>query len=126
VRQVLKTIWEIVFLSNAPDTAMTDIQANLFQLFSHSWATVTAQAETRLLFDMSQRDQIRSLPTAGRAVAERTQAAWTDIHDMAHPANGKRRLGLFDEFKPSHGLHANRCRAAPSRLLAREEHRGLF
>jgi len=32
-----------------------------------------------------QRDQIRSLPTAGRTVAESTQAARADTNDMAKP-----------------------------------------
>jgi hypothetical protein len=33
----------------------------------HPWAAVAAQAETRLLFDVRQSDQIRSLPAAGGA-----------------------------------------------------------
>ena len=53
------------------------------------WVTAAAQAETRLFLNMRQRDQIRSLPATGGTVAESTQAAWADIHDTAHPANGK-------------------------------------
>ena len=33
---------------------------------------------------------------------------------------------FFDKPEPFRGLHANHCRAAPSRLLAREELGGLF
>ena len=37
------------------DTAVPHIQASLFQLFSHPWPPVTAQAETRLFLDMGQK-----------------------------------------------------------------------
>ncbi len=50
--------------------AMADAQANDFQLFSHPWAAIAAQAETRLFFDVRQHDQIRPLPAAGGAAAE--------------------------------------------------------
>ncbi len=104
---------------------MADIQAYLLQLFSHSWATITVQTETRLFFDMSQRNQIRPLPAAGRAAAERTQTTRADVHHMAHPTNGEGKLVLFDKLKP-HGFGLSLGPMAFMPSLAREEHRGLF
>jgi hypothetical protein len=82
---------------------MADIKANLFELFGYTRTTIATQAETRLFFDVRQRDKIRPLPAAGRTVAESTQAAWADVHHATHPPNGKRRPVLFDKLKP-HGF----------------------
>jgi hypothetical protein len=84
-----------VLTHQTTNTAVTDIQTYLFEFLSHAWPTITAKTETRLFFNMRQRDQIRSLPTAGRTVTERPQTAPAYIHDMAHPPNGKCRLVFF-------------------------------
>ena len=44
------------------------------------------EAETRLLLDMSQRDQIRPLPMTGRTTAKGSQSTCADAHDAAHDA----------------------------------------
>ena len=82
---------------------MTNIQADLFQFLSHTRPAIAAKAETGLFFDVGQRDHIRPLSATGWAVTERPSAARADIHDMAHPSNGKCRLVFFDEPKP-HGF----------------------
>jgi hypothetical protein len=66
-------------------TVAPDIKANLFEFFSHTHPTIAAKAEMRMYFSVCQRDQIGSLPASGRATAERTQAAWADAHNTAHP-----------------------------------------
>ena len=66
-------IWGIIYPRNATNTTMANIQADLFQLFRHTWSTIAAQAKTGLFVDMGQRDQIRPLSAAGWAAAERTQ-----------------------------------------------------
>ena len=65
-------IWGIICLRNAAYAAMADIQTDLFQFLSHMRPAIAAKAETRLLLDVRQRDQTRSLPAAGRTVAERS------------------------------------------------------
>ncbi len=64
---------------------MADIQADVFQFFSHPRATITTQAETRLLFDMRQCHQIRPRPAAGRTAAKR--------------AHSRPSLGTSDQWK---------------------------
>jgi hypothetical protein len=71
---------------------MTDIQADLFQFLSHARPAtliecrhstavqcIAAKAETRLFFDMRQRDQIGPLSAAGRATAECPQTTRADV-----------------------------------------------
>ena len=70
------------------DPVVAHIQTDLFQLFSHAWSAIAAQAETRLFFNMCQRDQIRALSQAGRAVAEcsqttRTHGVWLAKNTVA-------------------------------------------
>ena len=60
-----------ILAHQSANSAMPDVQADFLQLFRHAWATVAAQTKTRLFFDMGQGHQIRPLPAAGRAVAER-------------------------------------------------------
>ena len=82
---------------------MTNVQADLFQLLGHAWSAITAQAETRLFFDMRQRDHIRALSAASGATAMRPQAARADGHNPAHQIDGKCCSVLFNELKP-HGF----------------------
>src|SRR5680860_320217 len=84
-------------------TAVPNIQTNLFQLFCHSWATVAAETETELFFDVRQCHHIRSLPAAGWPTAERTQAAHANIHSLTQARGRKRFPVFFDEPKP-HGF----------------------
>ena len=42
----------------ATHTAVTDTQADLFQLFRHAWAAIAAKTETGLFCDVCQRHQI--------------------------------------------------------------------
>ena len=79
---------------------MTYVQTNPFQLFRHAWPAITAQAETRLLFDVHQGYRIRPLSAGGRSVAVSPQSARTDSHDPAHQFNGKCRSVFFDKLKP--------------------------
>ncbi len=65
------------------DTTVPDVQADLLQLFRHPRPPVAAQAETRLFFDVCQRDQVRSFSVAGRAAAERPQTTRADANDTA-------------------------------------------
>ena len=61
---------DAVLTHQPANTAVPDVQADLFSLFRHAWPAITAEAETRLLFDMRQRDQIRPLSAAGGSAAE--------------------------------------------------------
>ncbi|KAA8603145.1 hypothetical protein AL036_22625, partial [Salipiger aestuarii] len=92
-----------VLAHQATDTAVPDIQTNLFQLFRHARPAIAAQAEPGLFFDVRQRNQIGTLAAAGRATAQSTQPTWADIHDAPHPANRERRSVFFNEPKP-HGF----------------------
>jgi hypothetical protein len=74
---------------------------------------------------MRRRNQIRPLPAASRAAAERQQAARADIYDMIHPSNAKCRLVVFNRPKPR-GFGLSLRSMAFVLSLAREEHRGLF
>ena len=71
-----------VLTHQTPDTTVADIQANVFQLLSHSWPAIAAQAETRLFFDVGQRHHIRSLLATSWPTAERTQTAHADANDI--------------------------------------------
>ena len=105
--------------------AMPNVQANFLQLLRHPWPAVAAQTKTRLFFDRRQRDQIRSLSAAGSAIAECPQTARADIHNTAHPPDGKYGLVPFPSqriFNSPAGQWMNPNLMA----LAREEHRGLF
>ena len=93
----------IVLAHQTAGAAMPDIQTNLFQLFSHPWASVAAQAEARLLLDVRQRGQIRSLSATGVATAEGPQTTRNDVHDTTHPPNREYEQVLFDKLKP-HGF----------------------
>ena len=64
---------------------------------------ITAQAETRLFFDMRQRDHIRALSAASGATAMRPQTARADGHNPAHQIDGKCCSVFFNELKP-HGF----------------------
>lgn len=64
-------------------TAMTDVQADLLQLFGHSRPTVATKAQAGLLFDVCKRDHIRSLSATGRAVPKGPQTTCTDTNDTA-------------------------------------------
>ena len=101
----------------AAHAAVTDIQADLFQFLGHSRTAtlieckhstvvlcIAAQAEVELFSDVSQRDQIRSLSVAGRTTAERPQTARTDIHDTAHPSNGKCKSVFLPSRECKHSL----------------------
>ena len=59
-----------VFAHQTPDTAMTNIDTNLFQSLRHPRPAIAAKAQTRLFLDMGQNDHVCALPAAGRAVAE--------------------------------------------------------
>lgn len=64
-------------------TAMTDVQADLLQLFGHSWPAVATKAQAGLFFDVCKRDHIRSLSATGRATTEGPQATCADANDTA-------------------------------------------
>jgi len=103
VRQVLKTIRGIVFLSNATDAPVPDIDTDLLQFFGHSWAAIAAQAQARLLLDMRQNHHIHALPAAGRTAAERPQSAGADIHHPTQPIDRESPALFFNEPEP-HGF----------------------
>lgn len=52
------------------NTTMANIQTNFLHLFGHARPAIAAQAQTRLLFDMCKRDQIKPLPAAGGRLAD--------------------------------------------------------
>ena len=62
MRQVLKTIRGIVFLSNAPDAALADPQAQLIQFLGLAWPAVAAKAQAVLIADMRQEHHVAPLP----------------------------------------------------------------
>ena len=105
---------------------MANIDANFLEFFSHAWPAIAAQAQPRLFLDVGQNDHISALPAAGGTVQESPKATRADIQDLAQPVDREGPAMFFDEPEPSRGLHANRCRAAPSWLLAREELGGFF
>ena len=105
---------------------MAHINPNFLQFFGHSRPAIAAQAQARLFLDMGQNDHVCVLPAAGRAAAKGPQATRADVHHLTQPIRCKAAAMFLDEPKPSRGLRANRCRAVPSRLLAREELGGLF
>lgn len=100
MRQVLKTIRGIIFLSNATDAPVPDIDTDLLQFLGHSWAAVAAQAQTRLFHDVGQNDHIRALPAAGGTVPESPQSARADVHGLAQPVDREGTTLFFDEPKP--------------------------
>jgi hypothetical protein len=92
-----------VLAHQATDAPVTDINANLFQFFGHSWAAVTAQAQTRLFLDMRQHNQICPLPAAGRSATESPKSARADVHNLTQPVDLEGPTMFFDEPKP-HGF----------------------
>ena len=62
MRLVLKTIRVIVFLSNAPDAALANPQAQLIQILALAWPAVAAKAQTMLIADMRQEHHVAPLP----------------------------------------------------------------
>ena len=85
------------------DSAVTDIQADLFQLLGHPWPAIAAQTETRLFPDVRQRDQIGPLPTAGRTAAKGPQSARADADNMAQSLGREAGNMFFDKPEP-HGF----------------------
>ena len=73
------------------------------------WASVAAQAEARLLFDVRQCDQIRPLSAARRTTSECTQSTHTNIHNMTQAGCWKRILVFFDKPKPHSFWLAKNC-----------------
>ena len=45
-----------ILAHQTPHTAVTNVQADLLQLFRHPWPAVAAQTEVRLFLDMRQRN----------------------------------------------------------------------
>ena len=89
MRQVLKTIRVIVFLSNAPDTPVPHIDTDFLQFFGHPGAAIAAQAQARLFFDVGQNDHVCVLPAAGRTAAKGPQFARADVHHLTQPLGWK-------------------------------------
>ena len=89
MRQVLKTIRGIVFLSNAAYPAMSYTQAQLLQLFRHSGAAIAALAQSVLIADMCQKHHIAPLPMGYRAVFPSPKTTISDPHHAAGMRPGK-------------------------------------
>jgi hypothetical protein len=87
-----------ILAHQSANPAMSDVQADFLQLFRHPWPAVATQAETRLFFDMCQRDEIGSLSAACGAASESTQTACADTDNIAKSAG--RKVGPM--FSPSH------------------------
>lgn len=74
-----------VFAHQTSHTTVTNLQTDLLQLFGHPWAALAAQAETRLFFDVRQRDQIRPLSATRRTISECTQSTHKCCQTNANP-----------------------------------------
>ena len=83
MRQVLKTIRGIIFLSNAPDAALANPKAQLIQLLGHARPAVAAQAEAVLVADMGQEHHVPPLPMRRRPVLPGPQTAFGHAHQTA-------------------------------------------
>ena len=92
-----------VFTHQPSDPAMTDIRSHLFQFFGHPGATIAAQAQPQLFFDMCLNDNVRALCAAGRAAAEGPETTRADIHHLAQPFGRKGTFMFFDKPEP-HGV----------------------
>lgn len=80
--------------------AVSDVQTDFLQLLGHPWASVAAQAETRLFFDVRQNNHIRSLPLSGRAAAMCAQPTYNDTQNLAKTSVWEVGAMLFDEPEP--------------------------
>ena len=87
-----------VLAHQSANTAVPDIQTNLFQFLSHAGPAIAAQTETGLFFDVRQRHHVRSLPAAGRTTSERTQTVHAYVHNLTKARCWKR----IPVFFPSH------------------------
>jgi len=88
-----------ILAPQSANPAMSDVQADFLQLFRHPRPAVAAQAETRLFFDMCQRDAIGSLSAACGAASESTQTTCADTDNIAKPAGRKVGPMFFDKSK---------------------------
>jgi hypothetical protein len=59
-----------VFAHQPPNTAMTNIYPDLFQLFRHPRPAIATKAQARLFLDVGQNHHVCVLPAAGRAAAK--------------------------------------------------------
>ena len=85
------------------DTAVPNVDANLFQFLRHPRRAIAAKAEARLCLDMGHNNHVHALPAAGRTAAEGPQATRADIHPLAQPVDRESTLMFFDEPEP-HGF----------------------
>jgi hypothetical protein len=108
----VKLIGYEVQVHQSAATAVTDIQANFFRPLSHARSAITAKLKLRLIFDVCERDHIRSLPTAVRAAVERPQPAWDKVHYLEKTSRIERPRVFFNEPKPNDFWSAKNCVAS--------------
>jgi hypothetical protein len=89
-----------VLAHQSADTAVTNIQTKLFQLFGHSRSAIAVQTQAMLLPDMGQQNHVFMLTKAGRPVAPGSVATWGDIHNPAKPLGGDAIAVLFNKYEP--------------------------
>ena len=76
--EVHKTVRGSVLLTNAPDTAVPQIDRNFLQFFGHPRAAIAALAQTRLFLDLGQNNHVRAR-LAGRLRKARNPRGLTFI-----------------------------------------------
>src|SRR6056297_99459 len=89
-----------VITHQAPDAAVADLQAQLFQFLGHAWPAIAAERQGELFTDVSQHNHVLALALAEGAASEGPIPSWADIHDLAQPFDGQYVGVLCDESEP--------------------------
>ena len=77
------------------DAPVTDLQADLLQLFGHARPAVTAKTQTMLLANMSQQNQVIALTLTDRPSAPGTVSTRCNTQDPAQAINRGRCGGVL-------------------------------
>ena len=99
MRQVLKTIRGIVFLSNAPHPALADATTQFVQFLGHPWSAVAAKAQAVLIADIRQEHHVAPLAIRRSAMLPGMQAALRHPHQTAQMAAGQHALIIGNILK---------------------------
>jgi len=94
---------DTVLAHQSANTAVANAQTKLFQFFCHARATIAAQAEPKLFFDVSKNNHVGPLPLTGRPTAIGAQAPTTDAQHPTHSLSAEGVTVFFDEPEP-HGF----------------------
>ena len=89
MRQVLKTIRGIDFLSNAPNPALANPQAQFIQLLGHARPAVAANAQAVLIAVMRQQHHIAPLSVRRWSMLPSPEAPLRHANQAAQVATGQ-------------------------------------